>query len=319
MVTMVKINNIKIVCGFKGGVGKTLVATSLTVKSIRNNSKTLVVDLNANNPDISDILTNLYNEDFSVQEEYFRWQFPIDDTQKQLVVVRPKEPKWTGKEVWDFIKLINFKEKHTASNMIVDTHLTLSRLSPNSVYEDLNKLSMQTYFIWNPATPDKPMELKAIIDSIKEMENSFDNYDSRNQIHILNPHESKVPRKYFSRGIRKNWRKQLNNKNKPVAISIDKISELVKNINLEFDYKTEISPSKLFSVWAPFFKKILKLTENYACINILPIFHHFDLSNFSSGQTYSKNRNIRGIQDDLGNFYDYISDFESMRNRFFKK
>lgn len=315
---MVKINTIKIVCGFKGGVGKTLISSALSVKSIRDNNKTLVVDLNANNPDISDILTNLYNEDFSIHDEYFRWQFPIDDTQKQLVVIRPKFSKWSAGEVWDFIDLVNFKEQHTASNMIVDTHLTLSKLSPNTVYAKLHNLNVETYFIWNPATPDKPTELKEITDAVKEMEELFTFYTSSNQIHIFNPHESKIPRKFFSKGLRKHWRKQMNELN-PIAVSVNRMIELIRKLNLEFDYKTELTPSKLFSVWSPFFKQILNLTKGYACINILPIFEHFDLSNFASGQMYSKNRNIRGIQDDMGKFYSYVSLFETMRNKILKK
>lgn len=312
---MVKITNIKIITGFKGGVGKTLTSLSLVIKSIRDNNKTIAIDLNANNPDLADTLTNLYNEDYQIRDEYFRWQFPIDDTNKQLIVIKPKVSKWDAKSIWDFISLIVANEEHNASNVIVDTHLSLARLYMEQNYPQLNGKKIQTYHLWNFGSPDKPKEMKDIENVVKSIEDKFPEYSARQQIHIFNPSEAKKHKKFFGRSLRRQWKKNMD-ANESIAISIDTLIKMLGDINIEFDYRTELSPSKLFEVFKGFFLTILDKVEKKSIVNLLPIFEHLDLSNFTTGQVYSKNRNIRGIQDDMDGFYDYIYDFEQMRKDF---
>jgi hypothetical protein len=313
---MVKLNRLKIITGFKGGVGKTLTALSLLISEIRNNAKILAVDCNANNQDLTDILTNMYDEDRKSIKNYMRWEFLIDDTKKKLVAIAPIESQWSGIDLWGFINQLLLNEKNTASVGIVDTHLSITHFSaPQWKVDDLE---LETYFIWNLASPDKKDEIKKIIKSIKNLEDAFKKYKASNQIHIFNPHEARSPRTYFSRSLRKRWEKNQHQK-KGVAISIETIVRIIKEVNIEFDYKTEITPSRIFEPWNLFFEEILKVAKKRAVLNILPIFQFFDLSNFTTGQIYSKNRNIRGIQEDIGDYYKYINNFNNMRNRLLKK
>lgn len=322
---MVKLNTIKIVTGYKGGVGKTLTSLALTIDSIRRNATTLALDMNANNPNLTEILTNLYSDDYKINElKYLRWRFPIDDTNKQLIAIKPLSPIWSEKNFWDFINSLIKYEINSAVNIITDTHFSIAHLFPEEIHQtdtiiEKEKINIETYFIWNLASPDKKYELNAITNTIRNMEKSFKNsYKSSNQIHIFNPHEAKSPRTFFSRALKKEWVKRMELR-KGKVISIDTLTKLISDTNIEFDYKTEIEPSKLFEVWENFFQNILDLTKGYCCFNILPIFEFFDLSNFTTGQIYSKNRNIRSIQNDMEPFYNYINRFETMRNKFKNK
>jgi len=283
----------------------------------------MAIDMNANNPDLSKILTNMYEDQFHVMEDYIRWRFPIDETEKQLIVIKPIEPKWSGAEQWDFLKKVLKNEKNSASIAIVDTHPSIQHLMGTQT--NFKTLGLDIYHIWDLAAPDKPDELGKIDMAIKWFHENL-NFEDENIIHVFNPHSAKTPRKFFSSSLRNHWKKYYGKKiKKVIAVSWNTIKEKMLNLNLEFSYKTDLSPSKLFEPWGEFFGDLAETIENMskeckkgrcAIVNVLPIFEHFDLSNFVVGQTYAKNRNLRGIQDDLGKFYTTIEKFEKLRSNF---
>lgn len=175
---------IHLLTGSKGGIGKTLMALSLSINYARQQLITLGVDLNSMNPDFIRMLY-FENNTNSVREG---WKILIPD--KYLTLISPKNPYTLPEGTYGFWKRVldakNYQEQ--APFIIVDTNLHIANLydGPTSEQSIINSILKQCQlYIWILWTHAAVQESHIIGDSIRHFRKRYGN--NIEFVHVLNP------------------------------------------------------------------------------------------------------------------------------------
>jgi len=311
----------KIICGKAGGTGKTLLATSEIIYSLNRNKKTVCVDWNLNNPDLSNSLYFFDKIDAKRLTNGFLFkEVTVNNTQKRLKLFTPIEPRiLDDKDFWKYMQeLYNYVKDETIC--IVDTRVDLTRLQGLTSCMDtvLNSITrIEIYYImgWKY----EPEEIELLEKACVWLKENIPNVEI---IWVWNVHEQTRPRKLFwkkiGRSIYGEYELKLKNADHWKTLSFNTLFKLMNKYKF---YKIKgLKGDEIPELWEPLFNNLLSLVnENTVIYNWLLIPEKTNMVFSSDLNTIGRKGNIKTVQIAREKFYNYIKNFEMMRDRINKK
>ena len=214
------VQNIHIVTGTKGGIGKTLIslATALTYRNLKKNL--VALDLNMTNPDLSRILSSYRFEDSTFSDDDGKRSWYQASLDHNFHIIRPSTPyliRGGASSFWeDVLRVCNMSSADGSADLLVDTSHHIGNLISNRqdipshilklpdlpddlkltwiemVRSILSNPGRQIYIwmFWTSVNLQRA-EIDTITTPISEFANQFD--DKVTIVHVLNPSALMLP------------------------------------------------------------------------------------------------------------------------------
>ncbi|MHA1368169.1 MAG: hypothetical protein ACTSRA_00450 [Promethearchaeota archaeon] len=305
---------IKIICGNRGGCGKTRLMVAETIFHIRKNQKTVTFDWNLNNPDFLAIM-HFFNKDHTeIDNRIISTEVFVDNTKKRLKIFYPMNAhQLQDDEFWKYLKgVLDSTRRDTI--LIVDTRVDITRLpcwngECVKYMERFKDIKITIYYIWGWVYRYDELDL------IKQSYGWLRKYlPNVNFVHVWNVNEQKNPKKLF-KSIYKKYKKLLLKSTKR-RISIRTLLELIESLNFSHDTDEVDANDIPEAIWEECFEKMIDMVSGkHAIYNWLLIPEKIDMS-FSTDADIAGNRSdIRLLESNMKKFYKYVYDFEKMRDK----